>query len=48
MDNLNVRTMPLVPNHCILTAVVPLSKDNVTTNFLVTKAVVNKRITVQH
>ena len=27
-DRLNVRTAPLVTNHCILTAVVPLSKDN--------------------
>ena len=26
-DNLDVRTMPLVNNHCILTAVVPLSQD---------------------
>ena len=27
-DNLDVRTTPLVTNHCILAAVVPLSKDN--------------------
>ena len=27
-DNLDVRTMSLVTNHCILTAVVPLSKNN--------------------
>ena len=27
-DNLNVRTAPLVTNQCILTAMVPLSKDN--------------------
>ena len=27
-DNLDVRTTPSVTNHCILTAVVPLSKDN--------------------
>ena len=27
-DNLNVRTTPLITNHCILTAVAPLSKDN--------------------
>ena len=27
-DNLDVRTTPLVTNHCLLTAVVPLGKDN--------------------
>ena len=40
-DNLDVATMPLVTNHCILTAVVTLNNGqlDVRTSFLVTKAV---------
>ena len=45
-DNLDVRTTPLVTNHCVLTAVIPLSKGHsmFTVNLLVTKAVVTKRV----
>ena len=30
MDMLDVRTLPLVTNHCVLTTVVPLGKDDLT------------------
>ena len=44
--NLDARTAPLVPKHRFLTAVVPLSEDNLMSGqiFSVIKAVVTKRI----
>ena len=42
MDMLDVKTMHLVTNYCILTAVAPLSKG-ILTSFLGTKAVITNR-----